>query len=389
MLGRNLLAAALFFLPLAFGPSLAAEPLEVRNDRDLRHALSIARPGTEIRVSPGRYDGNIYAAGLAGTRDEPIVIYGADAEDPPVIAVGNGWHFVSPKNLVLHDLVLTNYRGNGLNIDDGGNPNDPASGILLDNVRVQRAREAGNHDGIKLSGVQDFTIRNCWIEDWGSGGSGIDMVGCRNGIIEGCTLLSLGGREANGIQAKGGSSNITIRRCSITDAGSRAINIGGSTGLEFFRPKNARAEASQIVVEDCTLNRCKSAIAFVGVDGAIVRHNTIVGMSDQVIRILQENTHEQFVTCRNGRFENNVVVFQKSIRQVCNVGENTSPETFRFANNLWHCEYAADQTQRLVQLPTEEQGGVYHVDPDVLTGKGAVFGPSEEVTQRGYGVRPE
>ena len=35
------------------------------------------------------------------------------------------------------------------------------------------------------------------------------------------------------------------------DAGGRAVNIGGSTGLAYFRPAGANFEAREITVEDC------------------------------------------------------------------------------------------------------------------------------------------
>ena len=48
----------------------------------------------------------------------------------------------------------------------------------------------GNHDALKMSGVDHFTVRKCHFEAWG--GSGIDMVGCHHGVVEDCTFV---GRE--------------------------------------------------------------------------------------------------------------------------------------------------------------------------------------------------
>ena len=128
----------------------------------------------------------------------------------------------------------------------------------------------GNRDAIKLSGVVEFTVRDCVFEGWG--GSAIDMVGCHDGLIERCRLQGVEGcSQDTGIQCKGGTSRITIRGCTLLDAGQRAINVGGSTGLEFFRPADADAEARAITVEGCRFRGSDAPIAFVGVDGAVVR----------------------------------------------------------------------------------------------------------------------
>ena len=101
----------------------------------------------------------------------------------------------------------------------------------------------GNRDGIKLSGVDDFRVEGCTVERWGSGGSGIDMVGCHRGEIVGCTFRHGDTTGDSGVQAKGGSRDVVIRRCRFEHAGQRAVNLGGSTGLAFFRPKPEGYEA--------------------------------------------------------------------------------------------------------------------------------------------------
>ena len=57
--------------------------------------------------------------------------------------------------------------------------------------------EKGNHDGIKLSGVQDVVIRNVVVEGWGTEGSAIDFVGVHRALIENSVLrhptMGLGG----------------------------------------------------------------------------------------------------------------------------------------------------------------------------------------------------
>jgi hypothetical protein len=243
----------------------------------------------------------------------------------------------------------------------------------------------GNRDGIKLSGLADFRIDGCRVERWGSSGSAIDMVGCTRGVVTGCTFKDAGGDQANGVQTKGGSSEIVIQRCRFENAGGRAVNVGGSTGLAYFRPADAKHEAKDITVEDCEFLGGMSAISFVGVDGAIVCHNTIYRPRRWPIRILQENTDERFVPSRNGRFEKNVVVFRSDeVREVVNIGGKTAPETFTFADNHWHCLDRPTDTQRLLKLPAKETGGIYGVDPRLKdAGQGDVTIPGRQPGQAG------
>jgi hypothetical protein len=102
----------------------------------------------------------------------------------------------------------------------------------------------------------------------------------------------------------------------------------------------------------------------IGVDGAVVEHNTICRPTRWAIRILQESTDARFVPCRKGRFLHNVVVFRSDeLRQVVNIGGNTSPETFEFSGNVWYCIDRPADTQRLVRLPAAETKGTYGIDP--------------------------
>jgi hypothetical protein len=342
-------------------PGLARAQELVQNRDEFARALAGAKPGATISVAPGTYRGGLAHDGLRGTKEQPIVIAGSDPKNPPVIEGGGGaLQLSSPQHVELRDLVISKATGNGLNIDDGGSIDAPAQNIVLKNLVVRDIGPRGNTDGIKLSGVKSFRVEGCRLERWGSGGSAIDMVGCHDGTISHCTFAEATGDGANGVQAKGGSSQITIQHCRFENAGGRAVNIGGSTGLPYFRPRDAKYEAKDITVEDCSFIGGGAAIAFVGVDGALVQHNTIYRPKRWAIRILQESTDARFVPCRNGRFEKNVVVFQSDeLRQLINIGGNTAPETFAFAGNQWHCLDRPDQTQRLVQLPTPEKGGIY------------------------------
>ena len=74
------------------------------------------------------------------------------------------------------------------------------------------------------------------VEGWG--GQAVDMVGCHRGLIDSCTFRGKPGlSQHTGPQTKGGSHEVTIRRCLFDHAEARAVNLGGSTGLRFFRPQ--------------------------------------------------------------------------------------------------------------------------------------------------------
>lgn len=346
------------------GRASATNEVRVRDSNELVRATQGARPGTTILLEPGTYRGGLTLNDLRGTAERPIVIAAADPENRPVIEGGKTClHFSDPAFIELRNLVLQASQANGLNIDDGGSYDSPAHHVLLQGLTVRDVGSDRNHDGIKLSGLDDFRIENCTVKHWGKRGSAIDMVGCHRGVITGSTFREGDPIDANAVQMKGGSSDIAVRNCRFDNAGGRAINIGGSTGLEYFRPKAPGYEAKDIAVEDCTFVGSMVPVAFVGVDGAVVRYNTIYRPARWVLRILQENRGPDLAPCRNGRFANNVVVFRSDeASTTVNVGPGTSPETFSFADNHWYCLDRPEKSGRL-SLPVEETRGVYGTDP--------------------------
>lgn len=366
-------------------------PTVTVNSRDeLVQAIRDARPGTAILIAPGTYRGGLQFAGITGAKDRPVVLAAADPDNPPVFKGGASClHLTDPAFVELRDLVLTGATVNGLNIDDGGSYGTPARHVVLHNLRVRDIGPEGNRDGIKLSGVDDFVVRNCTIERWGSGGSGIDMVGCHRGVIAASTFRHRGDNAANGVQTKGGSSEITIQWCRFENAGGRGVNIGGSTGRKYFRPKPEGFEARDITVEDCTFIGSMAPACFVGVDGAVVRYNTIYRPGRWIVRILQESQGAEFVPCQNGSFEHNLVVFRADeLRTAVNVGGGTAPQTFKFSNNAWYCLDEPRRSGRL-SLPVEETDGRYGLDPQFVdeAKRDLRLKPTSPV--RDAGVRPQ
>ena len=379
---RRSLAFIVAFVVIALPSLWAADEaattsrrVRVQNSNELRAAVRAATPGTRIEVAPGEYAGGLYFENLRGEKGRPIVIAAAEPADPPRILGGSGGILLNnPAFVVLENLALSGMKGNGLNIYDGGGFSPEPRGLVLRGLRITDIDGRGNLDGIKLSGLVGFRVENCTVERWGTrGGSGIDMVGCHDGVITHCTFRHSSDPQngaGNGVQAKGGSSNIIIRENRFEHAGQRAINIGGSTDLKRFRPPLEtwpatvpKSEARKIVVEGNTFIGSLSPIAFVGVDDATVSFNTIYKPGRWAFRILQETTEPGFVPCRNGVVSDNVIVFDSSqwAQGGVNVGAHVDAGSFRFARNHWFCADRPDRSRP--QLPSEEEGGVYGIDP--------------------------
>ncbi|WP_395139034.1 right-handed parallel beta-helix repeat-containing protein [Armatimonas sp.] len=338
--------------------------VRVRDISGLRRAVLAAKPGTVILLEPGVYEGGLYFQNVHGAPSKPIRIAAANpAQLPRIVGGANGIQLSQISYFELDGLVLERATQNGLNLDDGGRYSLPSHHITLRNLRITDL-PAGNRDGLKLSGIDDFRVEGCTFERWG--GSGIDMVGCHRGTITGCAFRTGGD---NAVQCKGGTSEIVVRSCRFENAGSRGINLGGSTGLEFFRPLvtkmplNQRYEAQNIRVEGCTFLGSDAPLAFVGVDGAVVRCNTLYLPRRWAMRILQETRSSDFVPSRKGIFEDNLIVFRSDgwSEGGVNIGSGTLATTFRFARNFWYCTDRPDRSRS--QLPTPEIDGVYGKDP--------------------------
>ena len=370
--------------------AIAHADVSVKDRAALVAALQSAHPGTVIVVAPGKYAGGLSAASLSGEKGNPIIVRAGDPKQPPVFeGGGSGLHLSGCSYVELHDLTFTNAAANGVNIDDAS-VEKAARGIVLRNLLVTNAGPAGNRDGIKLSGVDDFMVADCRVERWGNGGSAIDMVGCHDGAVQGCVFEHdpATSMQANGVQTKGGSSGIVIRECRFIHAGGRGVNIGGSSGTDYFRPANPGYEARDITVEDCYFTGSMAPVAFVGVDGAVVRHNTLYRPRKWVVRILQENRAATLAPCRKGVFSDNLIVFRSGdVSEAVNTGAGTEPASFTFARNAWFCEDRPAESQQRIRLPSPEKNGSYGTDPKLRDPVAGDLRPASGAVALSAGVR--
>lgn len=335
----------------------------------LERAARSAEPGTAIRLHAGSYPGGSYLEGLRGTAAAPIWLGGMPGEPRPRIeGGGTALQLSRAAWLVVHDLELSGQSDNGINADDGGAVADPqaAGPLVFRDLAIDRVGGSGNQDCLKLSGIRGVVVRDSLFTRCGGSGSAIDMVGVHQALVARNRFEDL---SANAVQVKGGSADVEIRWNRMLRAGERAVNMGGSTGLPYFRPPldptAENAEARRVTV---LANRIEGGVtpwAFVGCVDCLAAHNTVVEPTRWLMRILQETTSQgtyRFAPTRSGRVLNNIFVFRRGqIRADVNVGAGTAPETFRFQNNLW---YALDDAPRSApQLPVPETGGVVGRDP--------------------------
>src|SRR5262245_47351415 len=143
---------SLFALILGVGPVIA-ETYRVADGAELNKAVAAARAGDMIVIAPGDYGNNFSFRGVRGEAGKPLIIAAADPKKPPRFTGATAaLHFSGPAYLELRDLHISGSRGNGINIDDGGDAKNAAHHITLRNLRVQDIGPRGNSDGIKLSG---------------------------------------------------------------------------------------------------------------------------------------------------------------------------------------------------------------------------------------------
>lgn len=338
----------------------------------LDRAAQDAVPGAAIRVHAGTYAGGSYLENLAGTAEAPIWIGGAPGESSPLIQGGSeGIHLVNARYVIVHDLEVSSTDDNGINSDDGGDYANPEAARyqIFRNLDIHTVGGTGNQDCLKLSGVNDYFVLDSEFAFCGGlgSGSGIDHVGCHHGLIEGNFLHN---NSANAIQVKGGSEDILIYANDMFNSGERAINIGGSTDFQFFRPPLSTTqpnfEARNIRVVANVFDGSVASVAFVGAVDSLVANNTLVNPTNWLLRILQETTTGggyEFLPCGNNTVVNNLFYFKRSdLASVdINVGPDTAPDTFFFSNNLWYAH--DDPSQSQPDLPVTELNSVVGQDP--------------------------
>lgn len=366
--------------------------------RSIAEALADVRPGTRVNVAPGRYAAIGTISGLQGNAAAPIAIKGRDGAVIETGGSGVALHLVDPRFVVVEGLAIENAVPHGINIDDGGSYDSPASHVVLRRMSFRNIGDGGNNDCLKMSGVDDFLVEDSRFEGCNRG-EAIDMVGCHRGVISGNFF---GATPGTAVQTKGGSADILIHGNRFQYVGERAINAGGSTGQPYFRPIDARHEAERIrVVANVIRDTGGTPIAFSGCLGCVFANNTILGPGRHAVRIIEENRSR--APGSDGHFINNVIVFREfDGGPLVDTGPGADPRRFSFGSNLW---FAGDRSLGpdallLPGLPVEGDSLTGHdplLDPEgrpmpsspaLLDGRPVPYGPFLDMDQRPYGNPP-
>lgn len=356
----------IFFLTLASTfHSIHAKTLDVGEGKEFsnpRVACLAAKPGDTVLIHNGIYQGAFFIENIQGTPNAPIVIRGMDRDSVIFQGGSESMHFSECSHMIIENFTVNGQTSNGMNCDDGGTFDTPTHHMTFRNLTFSGMGASGNNDQLKLSGLDDFVIENCIFENGSPGGSGADMVGCHKGIFRNNIFRKSG---SNCIQAKGGTRFIRIEQNSFIDGGQRALNLGGSTGLEFFRPLDATHEAADLMVTGNVFVGSVTPMAYVGSVRVSVTNNTIINPERWVFRILQETVDpNRFEPCGNNIFQNNLVVFRSTISRHVNIGGNTAPQTFLLRNNLW---YNVDNpsASKPQEAQLMESNALYGIDPEL------------------------
>lgn len=301
-------------------------------------------------------DGSQFLNDINGTAMAPVVIL-AQTQHQSIFQGGTeAIHLINCSHVEINGVVVEQQNGNGINIDDGGDYTTPSKHITIRNCIFRDMAANGNNDLLKMSGVDSFLIEGCQFLNGGDGGSGVDFVGCHWGTVQDCYFDDPG---TSGIQNKGGTQFIRMQRNVFKNVDQRALNLGGSTGLQFFRPPLPNPivnafEAADLEVFSNVFIGSWAPIAYVGCTRVKVYNNTFYQPENWVIRILQETTTPGFVTCSDNEFRNNIVFLSNDLTEV-NIGSNTDAPSFLFSNNLW---YNASGTTWSPGLPVTDSNQV-------------------------------
>ena len=300
--------------------------------RSIAAALAKAGPGTRVLVAAGTYGAVGSVRNLQGTAAAPIALVGRGEVVIDPGGQGSALHLAEPRYVVIEGIAIRNAVPHGMNIDDGGSYDSPASHVVLRNVSFERIGDGGNNDCLKLSGVNHFRVERSRFAGCNQG-EGIDMVGCHHGVIAGNTFADMPG---SAVQTKGGSSDVLIHGNRFLRIGQRAINFGGHTGTPYFRPLDSTHEAARIrAIANVIEGTGGTPVVFSGCRDCVFANNTIVDPGDYVARIVEEN--ETRGPGERGWFVNNLIVFERRrLRGFVDVRDGARSATFTFGWNLWH-----------------------------------------------------
>lgn len=287
-----------FALPASFGASALAVQRLVAPGQEWQTLAPDIKPGDQIILMPGRHRPAVFES-LVGQPGRPITIRSADPANPSEIqAEQEGLRINRAAHLVVKDLNINQATVNGICLGEPGDSPEPghvSSNIQLRNIGVFRTGPRGQRHGLLIARSSEVHIENCRIEGWG--GSGIELVACRDVTVRRCRLKGLDDHgQINGIRVRAASQRVQIEQCRLEDAGQCALSAGGLSDLREFQPpitssaaSGSACEASQVQMENCTIVGGQIAIAFINANDCLARNNTIVRPRRCVMALLDQH----------------------------------------------------------------------------------------------------
>lgn len=332
-----------------------------------------ARPGDEIILMPGRHHGVCFEA-LAGAAGRPITIRSADAAKlSEIVSDRECIRIKQPSNIVIKDLVMTGGSMWGISLGDwlDQHPEQEYGNVLIRNVKISKVGPRGQRHAIVATDLSNVQIDHCAFEGWG--GSGIELVACRDCSIDACTFKGLADHsQSNGIRVRAGTARVQIQNCRFENAGEHGISMGGTSDLAEFQPtvpagapKGSIAEASAINVDHCIIVGSPCAIAFSHADECTARSNTIVRPRRTVVSVTADQSDPRLSPGRRNVFGMNLVMWEPGdLKRRFETGAKADLDSFVVEENLWWSTEAADALKRLGPVPGKSTSmQVTDVDP--------------------------
>jgi hypothetical protein len=321
-------------------------------------AASVA-PGDEIVLMPGRHRPAVLR-GLTGTGAKPIVIRSLAPDRPAVIdADHEGLRLEGVRHVVIRDLRIEGATFNGLVIaapmdhDRQGGPWRASIRVL--NVIVERTGPTGRRHGVQLAHVDGVTIERCVVHGWG--GAGIDVTGCRDVQVAHCTFEGLDDHSQQAaVQVRGGSRDVRINDCRMTQAGLYPIMLGGADDPQLTAtgeivdvtptaatPAGAPGhQVAEIQVMRCIIRGGGYPVCFSSATDCRVRNLTIVEPEHGVVAIDLAPAESSLVPSTGLSLTQSLVVWRPgSIDRLFRTGPRAADGGLTLGSNLWWSPAAA------------------------------------------------
>ena len=326
------------------GSDTSGDGSEAAPYKTLTKAVAAATPGTAIRIKPGTYDTALYTNDLHGTEENPIWIGGIPGQERPVLTSEKGAITINRGSyIIIHDLEVTGSEIHGIHVNDGGDNNnfEAAHHFIFRNIYNHEIGDSC----FKFAGLNYSWLFDCEVERSHIGGresAAIDSVGCHYNTVAYNYIHDVLGI---GVSFKGGSYEADIFANLFVNIGTSAVNMGQTTGDDFFRPSlkkdGTMYEAHDIRTYSNIFIGGESSFSFICATNCYAVNNTVIMPRSFLFRVLNTDEADSRKLANAGSphdntIANNIFYYGDSLRDPMNVGGKTSPATFVVQNNIFY-----------------------------------------------------